>query len=91
MESKKREKEYNKENKGANKIQLKHDIIKEDWGEHTMIEDIMTPGMSMVYKEPTAIKGSTTVGEGATPIPPPTPYERREEGVGSYSATPKAL
>ena len=51
----------------------------------------MTPGMIMVYKEPTAIKGSTTVGEGATPIPPPTPYERREEGVGSYSATPKAL
>ena len=65
---------------------MKHDIIKEDWGEHTMIEDIMTPGINIFYKEPTAIKGSTTVDVGATPIAPPTPYEGREVGVGSYSA-----
>ena len=63
--SKKREQEHNKDEMGTRRKKLKHEVIKEDWGEQTCTEDTTPPGSSKADMEPTVGKGVTAADKGA--------------------------
>ena len=88
--SRKREQEQNKEDQGATRKKLKYELIREDWGEQTCIDNSTPPGSSKASKEPTTDKGATVANKGAAQTAPPTPCKNKGGDTESSSATLKA-